>query len=71
LKQAEVIARLRGTTIESMLGPKRAALQAETLGVQTRAEHHEAAAQADASAPASLADVEPEAQGAGSHKGTE
>jgi len=51
LKKAEVIARLRGKTIEAMVGRKRAALLAESSGIAVRAEHREAASVAVA-APA-------------------
>jgi small subunit ribosomal protein S5 len=41
LKRAEVVARLRGKSIESMLGRKRATLLAQTVEAQIRAERDE------------------------------
>jgi len=61
LKRAEVIARLRGKTIESMLGPKRAALLAEALDTQARVERQESVP-AVAIAPAPPAKREPEGE---------
>jgi len=42
LKKAEVVARLRGKTIEAMIGPKRAALLAESLQATAKAERRPA-----------------------------
>ncbi len=58
LKKPEVIARLRGKTIEAMLGPKRAALLAETLELQAKSEARPPALAAAESRP--LADDIPE-----------
>jgi len=42
LKRAELIAKMRGKTIEGMIGPKRAALLAESLETMARAERRPA-----------------------------
>lgn len=59
LKRAEVVARLRGKTIEAMLGRKRATLLAETLEAQVRAERGEPAEQRVEKIAAPPADKEP------------
>lgn len=63
LKRAEVVARLRGKTIEAMLGRKRAVLWAKTLEAQVRAERGEPVVK-EAAAPATApADKKPKSVG--------
>jgi len=61
LKKAEIIARLRGKTVEEMLGPKRAALLAGSPEPQRRSEQGPPATAA--AVVAALADVVPAAAG--------
>lgn len=61
VKKPEVIARLRGKTVEALLGPRRAAFLAGTLDAQARVERAEAATSKPAvEARAALADDEPD-----------
>jgi small subunit ribosomal protein S5 len=62
LKKAEVIARLRGKTIEEMLGPKRAAILAGALDAPARAERSQAAIGEAAGPVRTLADEEPQTE---------
>jgi small subunit ribosomal protein S5 len=71
LKKAEVVARLRGKTIEAMLGRKRAALLAESGGMPAHTERRETAGAGVVAPAPPLSEEEPATEGEGNDAKTE